>query len=60
MSARKRKASATYWGKVSLKGIEDVADLKEAINKRVEPELKGYAAASFTIKDAPTRAADEY
>lgn len=35
---------------MSLEGVEDVADLKQAIKKRMEPGLNGYAIASFTIK----------
>ncbi|RPB25957.1 hypothetical protein L211DRAFT_67162 [Terfezia boudieri ATCC MYA-4762] len=37
------------WTRVLLEGIENVDDLKEAIKKKMEPELKGYAPASFII-----------
>lgn len=38
------------WDKVSLEGIEDMADIKKAIKAEVAPQLDAYSAASLTIK----------
>ncbi|KAF8456770.1 hypothetical protein BDZ91DRAFT_745320 [Kalaharituber pfeilii] len=38
------------WDEVSLEGIEDVADLKEAITKKVAPKLDAYSITDLTIK----------
>lgn len=38
------------WTKVSLEGIADVDDLKEAIKKKMSPMLDGYAAVDLMIK----------
>ncbi|KAF8448433.1 hypothetical protein BGX38DRAFT_1188958 [Terfezia claveryi] len=40
----------SHWDKVSLEGVEDVADLKQVIKRRMEPVLNGYPTATFTIK----------
>ena len=42
--------SESEWGKVSLQAIEDVDDLKVAIKKKMKDQLKGYDAATLTIK----------
>ncbi|KAF8437407.1 hypothetical protein BGX38DRAFT_1145162 [Terfezia claveryi] len=38
------------WSKVTLEGIEDVDDLKQAIKKRAAPELDAYSIAKLIIK----------
>ena len=40
------------WEKVSLEGIEDVADLRGAIKLKMAPKLDEYAAADLTIRAA--------
>ncbi|CAG8678190.1 3363_t:CDS:1, partial [Paraglomus occultum] len=44
------KLENAAWDKVSLKEVEDVADLKESIKRKSTPLLKDYATSQLTVK----------